>query len=323
MEDPSKHPLESQPNAAIPTQPKKLNIWFVMAIVFLVVAIGLPVSAASGMWQFIIIVAGFCAFVGMTQILKFGANDNPAILMQLTDFELAQRRLKERGRKRTLMLVWLGIFSFLIVVNILFGGYVAGGLIPFMLFTLFMAGFYGLQTYYSEPQKIVDRMIIEKEMGWLFGEHWQDHTSSVEYTFAQDRIRKRRRDRWLFVFHLLVYLPVTAFALYGTFDFAVKYEELSLQPLCLSVPILWTIFLLLPHGLQAFPTDGMLARRERKVARKLQAEIDSMHPDKLKNDEKSKRGVHYVVGDDGELEEVEDEINVEDAKPKRMMRDGE
>jgi hypothetical protein len=184
MEDQSKHPLESQSNTATPAQPKKLNIWFVMAIVFLVVAVGLPVSAASGMWQFIIIVAGFCAFVGMTQVLKFGANDHPAMLMQLTDFELAQLRLKERGHKRTLMLVWLGIFSFLIVVNILFGGYVAGGLIPFMLFTLFMAGFYGLQTYYSEPQKIVDQMIIEKEMGWLFGEHWQDHTSSVEYTFA-------------------------------------------------------------------------------------------------------------------------------------------
>jgi hypothetical protein len=116
---------------------------------------------------------------------------------------------------------------------------------------------------------------------------------------------------------------VTAFAIYGTFDFAVQYRELSLQPLCLSVPILWTIFLLLPHALQAFPTDGMLVRRERKVARKLQAEIDSVHPDKLKNDEKLKRDKRYIVGDDGELEEVEDEITQLEDKPKRMMRDGE
>src|ERR1041385_9098567 len=114
MEDQSKHPLELPPSAHPPTQPKKLNIWFVMAVIFLVLAFALPFNQEPSFFQFIIVVAGFCAIVGVSQVFKFGLNDTPAQLKQLTDFELAQRRLKVRQRKRTLMLVWLLIFAGLI-----------------------------------------------------------------------------------------------------------------------------------------------------------------------------------------------------------------
>jgi hypothetical protein len=69
---------------------------------------------------------------------------------------------------------------------------------------------------------------------------------------------------------------------------------------------IWLLFLL-SHTINTFPTSKMLARRERKVGKNLQMEIDNMYPSKTKNSEKPKRDIQYKIGDDGELVEIEDE----------------
>ncbi|MEZ4671663.1 MAG: hypothetical protein R3E39_27480 [Anaerolineae bacterium] len=320
MNDRSKHPLET--DTPFPLQPTNWQprFWFVAAILLL----GIGVLAA-GNYQFsglstLGITASIVAFAIAAGHFRQSQRQRRVPETTLSEFELAQKRLALRQRHRMFMLLWLGVFGVLVFLTIPFGGAVAGSLLPLTLFTLFMTIFYGLQTYYSSPGRIIKQPLIEQEMTWLFGETWQENTGSFEYTFAQDRIRLRRRNRWLFFLHLLVYVPVNAFVLYGIFDFAVKYREPTMQTICLPIPILWTLVLLLPHALQAFPTDGMLARRERKVAQTLQAEINNMYPTKAKNEEKAKTEKHFRVGDDGELVELDDTPVDLNEKPKREQQ---
>ncbi|MBA3873786.1 MAG: hypothetical protein H0X30_32025 [Anaerolineae bacterium] len=62
-----------------------------------------------------------------------------------------------------------------------------------------------------------------------------------------------------------------------------------------------------------------MARREMEYGQTIKSELTSLQPEKLKEKEKLKRGKYYQVGDDGELEEVEDEILGLEDKP---MREG-
>lgn len=314
MEDRSQHPLESEtsfPSKLVKSRP---GFWLVITIVLFTVLFIQP-KLLGNLSVFALLGGIFSAAMTVGHWVR-ALRENAISRKSLTDLELAQYRLKSRQQKRFLALVSLGIFCILILTNIAFGGYVAGKLIPLMLFALFLSLYYGLQAYYSSPQRIINQTLIEKEMIWLFGENWQTNTGAFEYTFAQDRIRLRRRNRWLFGLHLLVYLPVSAFSLYAVFSPSTG----AMGQLCLVIPITWSFLLFLPHALQAFPTAGMLARRERKVAQNLQAEIDSMYPTKAKNEEKTKTETHYQVGDDGELVEVEDDALLDDDKPKREQR---
>jgi uncharacterized membrane protein len=316
MEDHSQHPLNSE----IPFQPhpnkNRLNFWFFITIFLFAIGFGFANQKSFGGFSLFALLGGvFTAVMTVGHWIR-ALRENLVSRKSLTDFELAQERLKTHQRTRTLALLWFGAFGLLILLTIPMGGDVAGTLFPFMVLALFMSAFYGLQACYSSPQKLLDKTLIEKEMIWLFEETWRDNTGAFEYTFAQDRIRSRRRNRLIFVMHLLLFLPINAFALFAGF----APPTTGLEQLCLTVPIIWTVFLLLPHAIQAFPTAGMLARRERKVAQNLQAEIDSMYPSKSKNEEKAKTDNQYRVGDDGELVEIEGDELLEDEKPKRERR---
>src|SRR5207302_3551373 len=72
----------------------------------------------------------------------------------------------------------------------------------------------GIRVYYDSPRHVFPKDRIAQEMTWLYGEDWANTTSTEEYTFAEDRIRKRRMGRWMFVIHLVLFLPVNGLILY-------------------------------------------------------------------------------------------------------------
>ena len=223
------------------------------------------------------------------------------MMAQLTEFDLAQKRLKERQRMRTFLILWLAFLLGALFLMVIFpsgsGLWIILGLIAGVL-----AASNGLQLRISSPNRMPRPELVEQEMSWLFGEDWRDFTSAQEYAFAQDRIRQRRLGRFGLLLHLIVFVPSAAYlVLIGTF--LRSYGE-ALGNAALIVPFAWLIGLLIPHAWRAFPTKGMLARREQKAGSELLLELRRMRPEKLKNDEKLKRGVQYTVGDDGELVEV-------------------
>jgi hypothetical protein len=306
MEDTSKHPLEMGSVSAAPHK-KRLNLWFFVSIIFVILGFQAGQNQ-EGAWQPFAVLAAISTIVGIGELSKSMSKVNPVTLKHLSAFELAQLRLKERQRKKVLFIIWIAIFGVLMAINIKFGG-IAWYWNPLEIFAIFMAGYYGLQLFYQAPERAPKQQLIENEMGWLFGEDWKDTSGPLEYTFAQDRIRKRRVVRWGFYFHSFFYITINAFNVFAMAPYllAHSYGE-PLAPVITGIQYavsgIWTLFFI-SHGINAFPTSGILARREGKVGENLQSEIDNMYPSKLKNDEKSKRDVEYRVGDDGELEEVD------------------
>jgi hypothetical protein len=233
-------------------------------------------------------------------------------MTETIDFQLAQIRLKDRQRKQSLLLLWLALFCTTIIMNVIFGGIVEWW-VPLEIFTALMVVVKAIQLYYSSPRRSIRSELIEQEMDWLFGLDWREHTGPQEYTFAQDRIRKRRLERWLFALHLLAFVPISTFFLSGI-SFLASYGQPGGE-ICIAVPLTWLVFLLFPHGIRAFPTKEMLANREQRAGEALWLELQKMRPEKLKTKAKPKRDVKYVVGDDGELVEVE--LEETDEKSKR------
>ena len=227
-----------------------------------------------------------------------------------SEFELAQKRFKERQRNQFLMIAWFALFCTTMITNVIFGGIVEWW-VPLEMFTLIMAVRKLLQIRYSSPIRTIRVGLIEQEMEWLFGEDWHDYTGAQEYIFAQDRIRKRRMERWGFALHLFAFALAVAFAVNMVLFFA-KYGQPGGE-ICLAAPLIWFAFLLVPHLLRVFPFKFMLARREQNLGETLRLELQRMQPEKRKNEDKPKRNVAYTVGDDGELIEVDRS----DDKPKR------
>jgi hypothetical protein len=233
-----------------------------------------------------------------------------------TDFELAQSRIATRRRYRQSFFLWLAIFIVLIAGNVIFGSFLGGATILAQGIAFFMAFVNGVRWFYQSPFFVPQETLIKREMVWLFGEDWQDFTDAQEYIFAQDRIRKRRLGRWLFFFHIPLFLFAN-WLLLGISQMFTQYgtgrpDEIAVKIAFYGVVGLWTVFLIY-HAIQAFPTAGMLAKRERKAAEELQHELQNMRPQKVKNEDKLKRHPLYGIGDDGELIE----LNEDDEKPKR------
>jgi hypothetical protein len=153
-------------------------------------------------------------------------------------------------------------------------------------------------------------------MSWLYGEDWASTTSTDEYTFAQDRIRKRRIGRWMFLVHLLIFVPVNSYILILAVG-VLQFDNPS-GIWMLSIPLIW-LFFLLAQAWYAFPTAGRLARHEQKLGAAIEREIAALHLDKQKRGEKAKRQDRLVLSDDGELLEVPETTDSTDAKSKREI----
>ncbi len=319
MENQSKHPLETSPLVSNTPHKNRFNLWFLVAIVFIVLSLHAGMSQNNGSWQPLALFAVISIVVGMVELITFTPRISAAALKELSAFELAQIRLKKRQRKKVLFIIWIVIFCVLIGINIQFGG-IDWYWNPLEIFAIFMMGYYGLQLFYHAPERVPKQQLIENEMLWLFGEDWKDFSGPMEYTFAQDRIRRRQVARWGLYFHLFLFIPINGFNVFYFVPYFLShsYGE-PLAPLLAGVAYgisgIWMLFLL-SHAINTFPTLKMLARRERKIGKNLQMEIDNMYPSKAKNGDKPKHNVQYKIGDDGELIEVD----AADEKPKRQIR---
>jgi hypothetical protein len=219
-------------------------------------------------------------------------------MSQVTEFDLAEKRFKERQRNQVLFVFWLVLFCVTITVNVIWGG-IAGFWILLEVFTGIAAVAKLVQLYNTSPRHPPKTQSVEQEMNWLFGDDWQQFTGTQEYAFAQDRIRKRGLQRWGFLLHLLFFVPIGAFSLYS-----ISFLESYGQPgglFCLAAPIVWLIVFVIPHAIQVFPTKGMLASREQKAGAALLLELQTLRPEKLKHEEKPKHDTQYILGDDGEI----------------------
>lgn len=230
---------------------------------------------------------------------------------EITEFELAQKRLKDRQRDWFVLILSSAIFGMTLVGSSVYGD---GGScwLPFQILTAIMVVSKALDLYYSSLGRAprIDR--IEQEMVWLFGEEWRDITGAHEYSFAQERIQKRSIDRWLLLPHIIVFL-LASMVLVALGTTLLFYGQ-AVGWIPLGIAVVWFALALLPHCLRAFPTESRLARRERRTGEALRRELRRMQPEKLKNEEKSKRHIAYTVGDDGELVELSD---LHEAKHKR------
>jgi hypothetical protein len=231
------------------------------------------------------------------------------------DYDVAQRRMEARERNRDLFLFSLMLTVVLIWLS-LGSGQSANCMVPIIALVGLITTAKGIQVYYESPHRLPTAKLTEQEMCWLYGEDWANTTSIEEYTFAQDRIRKRRIGRWIFVLHLLVFFPINGFILYLASGIT-HYDEPSGKWL-FGIPALWFIFLLW-KAWQAFPTAAMLERRERKAGEAIELEIEALRLDKQKRGEKGKRSTHVVLSDDGELLEVPETTDTADAKSRREI----
>ncbi|MEO8394170.1 MAG: hypothetical protein ABI700_14365 [Chloroflexota bacterium] len=231
-----------------------------------------------------------------------------------SDFELAQKRLKARQRKQFLLTLWLIVVCAMIGANVIFGDQgecwttltMGAGLMAITKL---------IQLYYESVRRPLGDELIAREMEWLFEADWRNTTGAEEYTFAQDRIRKRRLDRWMYGFSFLIIVPLALVCISALITFQ-GYGQSGAEGVII-IGLLIMSFLAIRQGRRVFASEGMLATRERKVGDALRRELQRMHPpEKRKNEEKRKREVEYTVGDDGELVEV-------DAPAKhKLKRDG-
>jgi len=185
--------------------------------------------------------------------------------------------------------------------------------VPIGIIMALFALSYRIEMYYTNPEHAPTEAEIEQEMKWLFGDDWQVIASAQAYALAQDRIRKRRTGKWGFLGHFLLYIPVNCWIIVTALR-----DQHNPEGFIIFIIAIW-IILFVAHALSAFPTRKMLEKRETNFGKTLQFELERLQPEKLKPKEKLKRGKYYQVGDDGELEEVEDEVVRSDEKPKRIM----
>jgi len=234
-----------------------------------------------------------------------------------SDYEIAQRRIIERQRKKTQFrtsLLFLVIPIFITLISI--GAGVCT--IPLAVVAGLFVIANGIDLYYLSPEHAPDENEVEQEMEWLFGDDWQDQASTQAFALAQDRIRKRRIGKWSFVGHLFLFVPINALIIM-TASTQKRYTD---SAILLLIAFVWVI-IFINHARSTFPRKQTLANREIKYGTTLHYELARLQTAQSKPKEKLKRGKYYEVGDDGELVEVEEEINLAEDKPKRMMQDGE
>lgn len=220
------------------------------------------------------------------------------------DHEIAERRLKRRATRIMQLKITLGLIALIVIFIMLVPTVSCLWVIVFLLGVISIP--MGIEHYYDAPERLPSNAQTEEEMRWLFGEEWQANADAKQYAFAQERIRQRAVRRWTFAGHLLVFIPAEVLLLQG---FHLTNSTDSAVWLVIMVGWAFLVFL---HWRYVFPSNKRLEKRETQYGNYLRGELERMQPEQKA---KLKRGVYYMVGDDGELVEVEDEDN-EAEKPK-------
>jgi hypothetical protein len=222
----------------------------------------------------------------------------------IADHEIAQKRIDERRRNRDQFYFRLAALTALVFVSIFTGSGGLSCLLPVLIFVGLVAASKGVELFFSSPHQELPTPLVEQELEWLFGQDWQNSTGSVEYAFAQDRIRKRQIARWKFPIHLLIfgliYFLITQF-INGQF----APFNMTAPVWLYALPLIYLVFLI-RHAWSAFPTRGLLERRERAAALTMDRELQAIQPRKLKREETLKPDARYAISGDGELVEVPD-----------------
>jgi hypothetical protein len=229
----------------------------------------------------------------------------------LSAYELAQQRVEGRQRNRNRTILWAILAAICILLTLVAGGCA----LPFAFLTGLFALLSGIEWYSVFKPWSPPPAQMNDEMGWLFGDNWQDTAGVYEYSLAFERIRKRRTARVQFFAHLAFFL-VSNFAIWGLILYNVRSFATPGPILVVVVPVVW-LAVLLYHLTTAFPSRRYLIRREIHAGEAIRRELDQMQPAKLKNDDKPKRDAYYTISDDGELIEVDAEA-LEDGKHKHI-----
>ncbi len=227
-----------------------------------------------------------------------------------SDYEIAQRRIAERRANKSRFQFLLALIAILVFITLSSSGS-AFCTVPIGIIMALFAVSHRIEMYYTNPEHAPTEAEIEKEMEWLFCDDWQEIASAQAYALAQDRIRKRRMGKWGFLGHFLLYIPVNCWIIVTALR-----DRHNPEGFIIFIIAIW-IILFIAHARSAFPTKQSLEKREINFGKTLHFELARLQPEKAKAKEKLKRGKYYQVGDDGELEEVEDEIVRLEEKPKR------
>lgn len=194
-------------------------------------------------------------------------------MVQSSDYELAQKRIQIRLQRRNAFILWLFMFIVSLVLSFAASTYTFNCGIPLALITGFFAAARGYQWYFNTPQQDDPQRLIEQEMAWLFGDNWKATTGPYEQSLAENRIQNRRKNRWIFVVHVIIFVPSVLYLVIIA-QSGVQYGEPSVAALYL-VPVIWgAVFI--AHLLHTFPLPSLLERRERKAGAALRREVEAM-----------------------------------------------
>lgn len=225
------------------------------------------------------------------------------------DYDIAQQRIEERRKKRNRFLVWICVTLLLLVSSLVSENPETRYLFPVAIAAAYLTGLRGIEVYFTAPNRAPNKETLEQQMEWLFGSEWRETAGVKEYSFAQDRIRKRRVQKWSFLLHLLVFVPaLIVWILYESFS------GYSFAGESLFVIVVWSIFIIL-RAISVLVSNYDLPVRERRVGHELKQELENLQPEKAKNEQKPKR--QYAIGDDGELVELDSNPTEPEEKPKR------
>lgn len=219
----------------------------------------------------------------------------------VSEYEIAHQRLESRKTSKNAFLRMLIILLIMIALSAIGGTMLTCSLLPITVIIGIFTIIRGIQFYQDARPYTPSEQLVELEMMWLYGDDWQNITTVHEYTIAQDRIRKRRRDRGSFLMHLLIFIPINS-GLVIIADTFTRYGENG-SWWVYAITLIWSLFLLV-NAVQVFAPRWMLEQRERKAGEAMRREIEKLYPEKLKQKEKLKRGVYYTLSDDGELVEM-------------------
>lgn len=222
--------------------------------------------------------------------------------MSYPDYKLAEKSLKKRQTKRYYFSMWSALLVTLVLLALAGDSQINRYLIPLIMG---VGAFVAIRAYdlYREARPDTGyHQRLEEEMTWLFGEGWRESTDTAAYAVAENRMKARQRERWLFLPHLLTFIPFNTVMVLSLMTMI----QNGASPLLFFIPLGW-LAIIIWHGLYAFPPAGWLAQRERKAGEALQQEMERLQTLPLKNGDKLKRDVLYTVGEDGELVELSEE----------------
>jgi hypothetical protein len=232
-------------------------------------------------------------------------------MIQFSGSKIPQDRIEERRKRTNRFKVWIALFILAAVGTPLLTTQMAGCTIPIMLGLGALAFMDGIELYLHTPQRELSPQVFEQELIWLFGDDWQGVAGTQEYMLAQERIQRRQDRRGQFYPHLFISV------IFNSFFFPILFTPPNYGSPESLIVFAVPLGLLIVHGYVVFPTRRRLERQERDIGRAIQAEIDRSVPEISKYKEMPKRDVQYRVGEDGELEEIPEDLG--DEKPKRDM----